>query len=288
MEESAIKVKNAFQESLDLLSPLYDAQEAKSMTELLFCDLLACSRFELYRNFAANLPNSLQNKLSEYLKELQSFKPLQYVLGETEFYGLKFRVGPGVLIPRPETEELVHWIIHEYKEKRGLKILDIGTGSGCIAVSLAFNMKEAEVDALDMSVEALNYARLNAELNNCKLNLLEKDIFTEELDWNSAYDIIVSNPPYIPRKEKGLLLANVVNFEPDLALFVPDEDPLIYYRRIMEISLIKGKKGAGNFEIHENYAVPLKELFLSMGFIDVSVKMDINGKYRMASGKVPG
>jgi release factor glutamine methyltransferase len=288
MDDTKLKVRYAFNKTLEKLYPFYPEPESSSIVELIFRNMLICSRIELHQKFDTNLSNSQQIRLEEIIQELQKYKPLQYVLGETEFYGLLFKVGPGILIPRPETEELVEWIVSESHKAGTQRILDIGTGSGCIAVALARTMDSAVVDALDISEDALKYARQNADINNCKINFYRKDIFSSEKMSPRTYDIIVSNPPYIPESDKFAIHPNVLEYEPQIALFVPDSDPLLFYKRIMDIALIIGKDGCNvYFEIHESFGNQIQKLFEMKGFEAISVRKDIHGKDRMATGKIP-
>jgi release factor glutamine methyltransferase len=288
MDKPEIKVRNAFNLALARISHLYPEPENRSIIELVLRSLLDCSRVELYQRFDTNLSNSQQIRLGEIVIELEKYKPIQYILGETEFYGLLFIVGPGILIPRHETEELVEWIVNDFKNKNSLKILDIGTGSGCIAVALAKNLATPEIYATDVSDEALEYARQNAALNNCKIYFLRQDIFSIEKIMPENYDIIVSNPPYVPESDKHTMQANVLEYEPRLALFVPDSDPLLFYKRILDLALIAGKPGGKvYFEIYEKYGEKIQELFEMKGFEEISIRKDIHGKNRVAAGKIP-
>ncbi len=287
MDETEIKVRRAFHQTLAKIASIYYEPEATSLMELVFRHLLNCSRFELYQRFATNLSNSQQIRLNEIVFELQNHKPLQYILGETEFYGLKFKVGPGILIPRQETEELVEWIISENRYLSDLKIIDIGTGSGCIPVVLAKNLNSPKIDAIDISEIALSYARKNALLNGCHINFFQEDILSGNLHRTGGYDIIVSNPPYVPESDKKDMQSNVLEHEPGLALFVPDNDPLIFYRKILSFSKFAGKSGCKvYFEIHEKYGGEIRQLFSEQGFQFITIRKDINDKERMASGHI--
>jgi release factor glutamine methyltransferase len=288
MDEFRLKVRNAFNKTLARISPLYAEPESTSIVELVFRNLLNISRIELYQRFDSNLSNSQQFRLEEIVIELENFRPLQYILGETEFYGLIFKVGPGILIPRAETEELIEWIVNDSKKNSSLRVLDIGTGSGCIAVSLAKNLTTPVIDAIDVSEEALKYARKNAAINNCTVNFSQQDIFSFEKISPDTYDIIVSNPPYVPESDKNIIQPNILEYEPQLALFVPDSDPLLFYRRILNVVLLAGKPGCKvYFEIHENFGKEIHELFESQGFEDIALRKDIHGKDRMVAGKIP-
>ena len=222
-----------------------------------------------------------KNRILEIVESLKEYRPIQYILGETEFYGLRFELSKDVLIPRPETEELVEWINSSIKEPT--RILDIGTGSGCIAVALAKNNPHVHVFALDISTEALNVAKRNAELNGVKIDFIRMDILKEKPD--GYWDLIVSNPPYIVPSEKTAMLPNVLKYEPFSALFVPEENPLLFYERIAGLGL-KNLTGSGTlfFEINPLYSSEMIELLKGKGYLDVELKKDISGKDRMIKG----
>lgn len=215
------------------------------------------------------------------ISRLLTYEPIQYILGTTFFFGLEFKVDANVLIPRPETEELVAWILKQADPNKPLKILDIGTGSGCIAVSLAKHLPNAEVYALDVSPAALEMAQHNAQQNDVQLNCIEANV----LEWTNtelSFDIIVSNPPYVRESEKEFMAPNVLEHEPHLALFVENESPLVFYKAIVELSKINLKKeGLLYFEINEYLGDETKALFSLDDFEDVQLKADIFAKNRM-------
>lgn len=212
---------------------------------------------------------------------LKIHEPIQYIMGETEFYGLNLKVTPSVLIPRPETEELVNWVIDE-TECESCNILDIGTGSGCIALAIKNEMKIAEVSGVDISEKALEIAKQNAVLNNLNINFFQTDILNwENYNWE-MYNIIVSNPPYVREIEKKEIQSNVLEHEPGNALFVPNEDPLVFYRRIAEFAqkyLVNN--GKLFFEINEYLSDEMCELLAGYYFKGIKIRKDINGKDRM-------
>ncbi len=211
---------------------------------------------------------------------LKEQKPIQYILGETEFYGMKFFVNESVLIPRPETEELVEWIL-KYTENGKLKIIDIGMGSGCIPIVLKRNLSEAEIFALDFSEKALETAQNNAEFHQTEIQFLQNDFLNMNFDTLPSFDIIVSNPPYIAEKEKEQMSENVLKYEPHSALFVPNDDPLIFYKRLIELAQNKLKpNGKMYMEINQNLAKETEELF-QKSFENVEIKKDISGNFRM-------
>ena len=219
--------------------------------------------------------------LNSFIEKLKIFTPIQYVLGECEFMGLRFEVDPSVLIPRPETEELVEWILASQNNTNSVSILDIGTGSGCIAVSLKCMLPKAFVTAYDLSNDALALARKNAEINEVTVDFRQQDILQPETE-NGEWDIIVSNPPYIPNAEKVEIQSNVLNFEPHLALFVPDNDPLLFYRKIIEFAAMHLKAGGQLFfEIHRDRGQEVMQLLSEAGFAEIELRKDLSGNDRM-------
>lgn len=218
------------------------------------------------------------------IQELLQNNPLQYILGEAHFYGRDFTVNENVLIPRPETEELVDWIIQESQEKDSLKVLDIGTGSGCIAISLALELKQAQISAWDISEEALEVARGNSKKLNARVTFQKVDIlsFEKEGITPQKFDLIVSNPPYVTPSEKAEMRKNVLEFEPSLALFTPEENPLIFYECIANFAK-KYLKPNGQlfFEINQYQGKPLMELLEINGFQSIELRQDLSGNARM-------
>ena len=235
------------------------------------------------------------SKFNNAIERLINHEPIQYIIGETEFYNLPFKVNSSVLIPRPETEELVSFVLQNRKNKilnskpQTFNILDIGTGSGCIAISLAKNLPNANVFALDVSKEALEIAKINAELNNVEIEFIEGDIQKAEnlilKIEDLKFDIIVSNPPYVRALEKEKMSANVLNHEPHVALFVEDNDPLLFYRKIIQFAnKTLREKGLLFFEINEYLGKDMIKLLNDEGFVDLELKSDIFGKDRMLKG----
>ena len=222
------------------------------------------------------------------VKRLQNQEPFQYIIGETVFYDLLIRCDERALIPRPETEELVDWIIQSVAKTQILNVLDVCTGTGCIALALKNNLKSSTVSASDISLEAIALAKKNAMLLNLDINFLQDNALVNDSDIFEAnsLDVIVSNPPYIPMKDKDTMEKNVLDFEPHLALFVSDEAPLVFYKSIAEKAqnLLKSN-GLLFFELHENYAIETKELVESLGFDEVEIKLDLQGKNRMLKAK---
>lgn len=259
---------------------IYDAQEATNLINWLLEYHLGLRRVDMMHFMEEK---DLPAKLFDDLERLKVGEPIQYILGQAPFYGREFYVNSSTLIPRNETEELVHLIIKENKTK-GLKILDIGTGTGCIPISLALEMPEPEVYGLDVSEEALEIAEKNAKKLNASVIFSSCDVL-EEMPLQSDLDILVSNPPYIPEKGKAEMHTNVLDYEPSLALFVPDEDPLIFYRIIAKKGMKLLKEGGKlYFEIHEDYGHEVVSLLEQTGYQEIKLHQDLNGKERMVTG----
>jgi release factor glutamine methyltransferase len=221
-------------------------------------------------------------RLLEDFQRLLTGEPIQYILGEAPFYGRNYLVTRDTLIPRNETEELVHLILKENR-RSGLRILDLGTGTGCIPISLALELSSSEVYAVDVSAAALEVARQNAATLGAKVEFLEGDLLGK-IPVFDPLDLIVSNPPYVPLRDQAEMHANVLNFEPHLALFVPDEDPIVFYRAIGKWGQQLLKPGGKLYlEIYENLAEELVQLLLSQGYEHLQVHQDLNGKNRMIS-----
>ncbi|MBN3581219.1 peptide chain release factor N(5)-glutamine methyltransferase [Algoriphagus aestuarii] len=231
--------------------------------------------------------DSISEALFEDFERLKTGEPVQYIIGKAPFYGRDFFVDESVLIPRNETEELVHMIIKE-NPLNGLKILDIGTGSGCIPISLALEMKDSEVYTADVSEDAIDVAMQNAEQLEANVTFLHLDILKETPNLKDL-DILVSNPPYVPEAEWVDLHSNVRDFEPGLALFVPDHDPLIFYRVIAEKAKLMLKPGGRlYYEIHNNFGPETVELLEGLGYSDINLVRDLNDKNRMISATFVG
>jgi len=228
---------------------------------------------------------NLGEELHSIIYRLNNWEPIQYVLGKADFYGKKFIVNDSVLIPRQETEELVKLIADDYHSVSELKILDIGTGSGCIAVTLATLLPSAEVHALDKSKEAIKTASENASLNKVQIEFHQIDILNPQGLELPALDIIVSNPPYVMEKERKEMKQNVLQFEPSMALFVPDENPLMFYQSILTFSTSHLKEsGACYFEINEKLGNELQQHMIDQGWKNVQIIKDLNGKDRFIKG----
>ena len=268
------------------LKTIYNQNEINSFFFMLSEHYYKVSRIKLAIEPNYTIDN--QNKLLKALESLKQEKPIQYIIGKIEFYGLPFKVNKHVLIPRPETEELVYWVISKAKNHEAeIKILDIGTGSGCIAISLAKNLPSAKLYALDVSKQALKTAKYNAILNDVSVEFINNDILNldKSIFKDFEFDIIVSNPPYVREQEKKLIKANVLNNEPHLALFVKDENPLQFYKAMIFFSVENLKKGGFLFfEINEYLAKDMIQLLNSNNFSEIKLKQDFFKKDRMISG----
>ncbi len=264
----------------------YSNEEMLSFFYLLTERFLKLSRVDFALNVEMKVEGSGYDAIQDAIKRLQLYEPIQYILGDTEFYGLTFKVNSDVLIPRPETEELVDCIIKEAPKDKPLTILDIGTGSGCIAVALAKNLNNATVIAIDISKKALKIAAKNAKLNNVEVEFLEADILDHStILQNTFCDIIVSNPPYVRTSEKEVMKPNVLNHEPHLALFVDDKDALLYYKKIVAFTIDHLKtRGFLYFEINENLGRSMERLLKKEGFDQINLQQDLSGKDRIIRG----
>ena len=276
----------------------YPKTEVQSFFNLLIEFTLKISRVDVALQPDLKLSTKHLDYLNSALNKLKKHQPIQYIIGETEFYGLSFKVSNAVLIPRPETEELVDWILEDFKNTPAIKILDIGTGSGCIPISLAKHLPTSKVSAIDISKEALKIANKNATLNNVHINFIEADILQlhsltnihthktkQSVHKNEAFskfDIIVSNPPYVRMLEKKQMQANVLENEPDIALFVNDENPLLFYDKIADLALLHlNKNGCLYLEINQYLGNETVNLLKSKGFKTITLKKDLYGADRM-------
>lgn len=267
---------------LDNLTALYPKEEIESITRLIFENVLGLSPLQIHLKRQETISSANLAQIKEIIRRLVQFEPIQYIFGACEFYGLPFKVTPAVLIPRPETEELVDWIITDYAKLKPL-ILDIGTGSGCIPITLVRNLSESAADAWDVSPEALLVAQENALNNDVTIAFSCIDILRLQTDpAPKKYDLIVSNPPYVTLSELPLMHKNVTDFEPHLALFVSDNDPLVFYRTIAEFAYNHLTRGGHlYFEINEQYGTELSTLLAAKGFVNVTLKTDLQQKQRM-------
>lgn len=265
------------------LSTQFPVEEIDSFFYWLLLDFLKISRLQFAMEPEKEISREGEAKMMDALKRLQKSEPVQYITGETEFFGLPFKVSKAVLIPRPETEELVELILEESANFENPEILDIGTGSGCIAISLAKNLSNAKVSAIDVSEAALEVARENIGLNAVNVRVFQADIL--QLDkLPQEYDIIVSNPPYVRNQEKKMMKANVLDYEPELALFVSDADPLIFYKKIASLAKAHlSEKGRLFFEINEYLGNDLVAFLEEAKFKNIRLHKDFAGKDRMIS-----
>lgn len=277
-------IKHYRDQFIQELTPLYDAGEAESFFYLILEAKHQLKRIDIALQPELVLPVSELETWNSILEQLKREIPIQYILGTTHFYGLEFKVNENVLIPRPETEELVDWIIKSQKSEvrnKKVKILDIGTGSGCIAISLAKNLPNAEVFALDVSKKALATAQKNAELNQVQVQFICQSILETE-DLGQQFDVIVSNPPYVRHLEKQEIKKNVLDNEPHLALFVADDDALIFYRKIAQLALKNlSQTGQLYFEINQYLVQEMLSLLQEMDFKNSELRQDIYGNDRM-------
>lgn len=258
----------------------YDEREARTLALWAVEALTGADRVQLLVDPHREVEHVDMEEVERYERELSEARPIQYIIGTTEFCGLQFAVGEGVLVPRPETEELVRWVVDECPTAR--RILDIGTGSGAIAVSLAKLLPQAEVAAMDISEVALDYASRNAAANGVKVRVVQGDALS---DWASAFeelDVVVSNPPYVPASDRASMHRNVRDYEPELALFVPDDDLLRFYRSIADgAARALRTGGALYFEIYEGAAEQMIEMLTERGWTDIELRRDFNDKNRM-------
>ncbi|WP_309640158.1 peptide chain release factor N(5)-glutamine methyltransferase [Flavobacterium sp.] len=283
-----MRIKNYRTYFVETLTPIYDAIEAESFFYLILEQQHQMKRIDLALQPESTFSEKQIDDWNVIVKQLQQEIPIQYILGKTSFYGLDFEVDENVLIPRPETEELVDWILMDCKTVRWQdgKIVDIGTGSGCIAISLAKNLPQAHVAAIDVSEKALNVAKKNAILNEVDVTFIHQNILETE-DLKATFDIIVSNPPYVRNLEKTEIKNNVLAHEPHLALFVEDDDALLFYKKIAVLAQ-KNLKENGQlfFEINQYLGKEMIDLLSSMGFVEVELRQDIYGNDRMISATI--
>lgn len=264
----------------------YGEGESRDMVRLIFHALKGWNTTQLIVHGDSEASEWLQQKSSEIVERIEKGEPVQYILGEAYFYGMDFKVTPDVLIPRPETAELVDMIVNQNRAS-DLRVLDIGTGSGAIAVALARNLMFPQITAMDISSEAIAVARENASRLHAGIRFVREDIFVYDPQPDS-FDIIVSNPPYVTESEKMAMSRNVLDYEPSVALFVKDDTPLIYYSRIAEISRRALSPGGKiYFEINPLFADQLKSMLISCGFVDVSLSKDSYNRIRFASARKP-
>lgn len=284
-----MKIKEYRTQFIDALTPIYDAGEAESFFYLILEEKHQLKRIDLALHPDLVFSEEEIAVWNSILEPLKKEIPIQYLLGKTSFYGLDFEVNENVLIPRPETEELVEWIIKsnlKIEKLKNLKILDIGTGSGCIAISLAKNLPDARVYAIDVSEKALATAQKNAEINNVNVTFINQNILAAE-DLEQQFDVIVSNPPYVRNLEKEEIKKNVLDNEPHLALFVEDNNALVFYKKIAELAQKNlSPNGQLYFEINQYLGKEMIDLLEKMNFKNIELKKDIYGNDRMIRSSV--
>ncbi|WP_417785038.1 peptide chain release factor N(5)-glutamine methyltransferase [Tenacibaculum sp.] len=271
--------KSYFSEELKSVFP---QTEVDSFFFLLVEEYLDIKRIDLILQPNIEISSDIKELLDKALERLKKEEPIQYILGETEFYGLPFKVNKNTLIPRPETEELVEWIIKEVKKKQELlSILDIGTGTGCIPISLKKHLPNTNVSAIDISEEAIQMAKQNAKLNEVDISFTKQDILKTEV-LSGMFDIIISNPPYVRELEKVEIKNNVLKNEPHLALFVKDDNPLLFYKKIADLAKNNlTKNGLLFFEINQYLGAETVEMLKNKGFTQIELQKDIFGNDRM-------
>lgn len=278
-------LKNIQHKFHNQLDNIYGANEVNSFFYLLVEHILSISRLDLALNPKMDINELKEQYFIDALNRLKKQEPIQYIIGETDFFGLKFKVNKHTLIPRPETEELVQYIIDEYKTNQKINILDIGTGTGCIAISLANELKNANVFALEVSKEALKIAKENAKFNAVSVEFIEANILSvsrSALHDESKFDIIASNPPYVRYSEKQIMKPNVLNFEPELALYVNDENPLQFYEAIVKFAVHNlNNEGKLYFEINQYLGNETRQLLSKYNFSNIELKKDLFGNDRM-------
>ncbi len=263
------------------LANLYPENELSGFITLIFSSICGLSFTDQVIKKEYKVSKIQLLEIEKTVKRLKNYEPIQYVLGETEFFGLTFQVNPSVLIPRPETEELVDWILKS-EIKNSSEIIDIGTGSGCIAIALKKNLPACLVSAVDVSSEAIHTAMINAKQNTTDILFIEQNILEWEAHQWEKYDVVVSNPPYVRELEKKFMSQNVLGYEPNLALFVADSNPLLFYETIIRFSVSNLNKGGWVFfEINEIFGEQICQLFEKFHFSEIELRKDINGKNRM-------
>lgn len=276
-----MKLKDYRDIFIGTLAPLYDVMEAESFFAIALREIKGWKRIDMALHPDAVINDEEEGRWNVVLSGLKQQRPIQYIFGKAHFYGLDFLVNENTLIPRPETEELVDWIITENEMSGKLKILDIGTGSGCIAISLAKNLSDASVSAIDVSDAALDVAKQNAQINEVSVEFIEADILSVD-SLPKKYDVIVSNPPYVRNLEKQEIRDNVLRYEPHLALFVDDNDALLFYRKIAllgQSALAEG--GRLFFEINQYLGEETVAMLENCGYKNIELRKDLFGNDRM-------
>lgn len=286
MKVGSNKLGDVYKYYLERLLPLYDEVEARSLILILMEEYTPFERSDMLGYPEKPISESSLLRIHKAVKKLEAFRPVQYITERAHFYGCDFYVNEKVLIPRPETEELVDWVLKDTKGQRGkMDILDVGTGSGCISIALKKNLPASKMYALDFDQDVLDIAVKNSTRNKVEIIPITCNVLEEGDDEKipDHLDIVISNPPYIRECEKNLMKQNVLDYEPGAALFVPDDDPLLYYRAILRIAARHLKIGGRMFfEINEGLADAVRELLLAYDYSDIMIRKDLNGKDRMA------
>ncbi len=263
------------------LAAVYPKTEVRSFFNWLVESYLNWNTTHILLKADEEISTEKLNLFELAIADLKKHKPIQYIVGETEFYGLPFKVNKSVLIPRPETEELVDWVLQDFKAtKKQTKLVEIGTGSGCISISLAKHNSRFKIDAYDVSAEALAVAEKNAKLNQVEVQFLEQDVLALDALPNPT-EVIVSNPPYVKQDERHSIKANVLDYEPHLALFVEDNSALVFYHKIIALALAQPKVPRVYVEVNQALGEETKKIFTDAGFKDVTLKKDIFHNPRM-------
>ncbi len=289
MQNSTHTVKSLLDFAKQSLTLLYPAQEVQALCHILFSEILAITPATLYISLDKCVDEKPFQRIETAITQLLQMRPIQQILGKAEFYGMVFEVNEHTLIPRPETEELVEWVVTSHKSQViSYRILDIGTGSGCIAISLAKNIPQSKVHAWDISSDAIDVARKNTINNGVKINFSQHDILKVSPGiWDQKFDIIVSNPPYVCESEKAQMQNNVLKYEPHTALFVDDNNPLIFYSTIADFAKkALTQNGFIYFEINAMFGEEVVEMLKEGGFSNIILRQDINSKNRMVRAQL--
>ena len=280
-------VKSFHNKFIAELLGIYSGEEAGAMASILMQDVLGLSRADVVMKGDENIDAGKLRFLNDVLTRLKNEEPLQYILGRTEFYGLDILLNPDVLIPRSETEELIAWVLNTVNTETP-KILDFGTGSGCIPLALKKNLPKSKITGVDKSQKALKLAKKNARSLNLDVEFLAFDILRDAPSKMGTVDVVVSNPPYVRFSEREKMNSNVLKYEPHMALFVKDEDPLIFYRKIADIGKqILKESGLLFFEINEEFGNEILSLLRDKGYENTELRKDLNGKDRMVKALKP-
>ena len=276
------RVKQLIDKLQTALSGIYEGHELTAIIRTICCDMLGIGTATYYLKEAVTLTSEQESLLRSITDRLQQGEPLQYIEGKAPFCGMEFAVNSSVLIPRPETAELVDWIAREHATQQP-RILDLGTGSGCIAIALSKRLPQAEIEACDISAEALTVAKENARMNEAPVSFFTHDMLDLGTPLPHSYDILVSNPPYIRQSEAADMSIQVTEWEPHTALFVPDDDALRFYRAIAELGQTKALRPGGHIYVEINQALGKETvaLFEAYGYQDVELRKDIYGNERM-------